>query len=367
MFFFLLTPRSLGVQVPAFFAIGGLIFVGGVFVLTDSLIVFLISFELLLVVALYLLRLTSKSERVDEAVVEMTFWTLLGSLCLFAGFLPLFMRGIYTFSSLSVAPVGTFSAMLILAGFSVKVPVWPCSSWLLKAHVEASTEFSILLSGVILKFGVFGLYRIMAATALGFPALCFAALSFVGMFESSFRLLGQRDLKRVVALTTIVELNWVSFCIAIGSPAMDHTALLVSLAHSFTTAAEFYLVDCLYRRFGTRDLAHVSGIYHAAPVLFVCSFMTILVTVGFPGTSIFLAKCVFFTNLAGIAFGLWVMLGLLFLFFLPLIFFKIWVPVWFGTSYQRFYPDLSSKELFIFVVLTAIALVLGVVPSLLLV
>lgn len=97
--------------------------------------------------------------------------------------------------------------VLFLVGFGVKLPVWPCFSWLLKAHVEASVEFSILLSGLVVKFGALGLYRTLILQTSPVCGYVLLGCSTMAIVEATFRLLGQRDLKRIVALTTVIELN----------------------------------------------------------------------------------------------------------------------------------------------------------------
>jgi NADH-quinone oxidoreductase subunit M len=314
LFFFLFSAQPGLLSGAAIAALLLTLFSGCSLLFTQQLVVFFVSFELLLLGALFLLKFTSKSERVDEAVAEMAFWTLLGSLGLLAGFLPLFVQGCATFGDLHPGQVSPLFVGLLCCGFGVKVPLWPCFSWLLRAHVEASTEYSIMLSGVILKFGLFGLFRVLSVLGGGVVGYVVAALALIGLLEASVRILGQRDLKRVVALTTVVELNWAAFSLALGGAVFEHVALFVCLAHSVTTATEFYLVDCISRRFGSRDLALVSGLAHATPQLFAVSVLTFLVTVGFPGTSIFLCKLYFFTALLNLAVGPWFCLCLVFFF-----------------------------------------------------
>jgi len=99
------------------------------------------------------------------------------------------------------------ASLMFLLGFGVKLPLWPCFSWLLKAHVEASVEFSILLSGVIVKFGALGVYKFINQAGFFLNGQLLMACSLLGVIEASFRLLGQRDIKRIVALTTVIELN----------------------------------------------------------------------------------------------------------------------------------------------------------------
>jgi formate hydrogenlyase subunit 3/multisubunit Na+/H+ antiporter MnhD subunit len=145
-----------------FGALGFLAVIGLVFVLASSLLQIFLAFELLLLTSLYLLRLTAKSDRVLEAATEMFFWTLVGSLGLFVGFILMYLEGVIGGGERQVGfYISTLITSLLVLGFGVKLPIWPCFSWLLKAHVEASVEFSILLSGIIVKFGVLGLQRVL--------------------------------------------------------------------------------------------------------------------------------------------------------------------------------------------------------------
>jgi NADH:ubiquinone oxidoreductase subunit 4 (subunit M) len=208
VFGFLFVTKPTGFTLRGLLALGFLLFAGILFVITDTLLWWLISFELLLLVSLYLLRLTSKSERIGEAVTEMFFWTLAGSICLLFGLVKqatkghLFLEALHEQGGLEVI-VG----FLFLVGFGVKLPLWPCFSWLLKAHVEASVEFSILLSGVVVKFGALGLYRVFLLQSAPLSAHVIVACGTLAIIEAALRLVTQRDLKRVVALTTVIEMN----------------------------------------------------------------------------------------------------------------------------------------------------------------
>lgn len=100
-----------------------------------------------------------------------------------------------------------FIFALILVGFGVKLPVWPFYGWLPKAHVEASTNFSIFLSGVLVKFAFFGLLKLLLTIELE-PRLVEAyPFLLIGMIESVFKLFYQIDLKKLVAYSTVVEMH----------------------------------------------------------------------------------------------------------------------------------------------------------------
>jgi len=188
--------------------------------------------------------------------------------------------------------------LLLCLGFGVKLPVWPCFSWLLKAHVEASVEFSILLSGIVVKFGALGLQRVLALQEGGVAGYVLAACGTIAMLEATLRLLAQRDLKRIVALTTVIEVNWIAVCLGLGGETLERVAVLVLVAHSLTTTAEFYMVECIYRRYHTRDIYAIAALASQLPLLFTLVFLNILTTIGFPGTSLFAAKLLFLTALA---------------------------------------------------------------------
>lgn len=223
-----------------------------------------VSFEFLLLSALYMLLLTSKSERVRDAALEMFLWTLVGSAGLLTGL------GLIGGPFVSVTTPGrwTFLAtMCFVVGFGVKVPLWPSTSWLLKAHVEASVEFSILLSGYIVKVGVLGLYRTLLMAEAPSLNLLTSALATIGLLDAGSRLPAQRDLKRIVALTTVIEMNWAVLALSLGGVQQDSVAGFLCLAHCCTTTTEFFLVEILTKRFGTRDISYIGGVALSAPLL----------------------------------------------------------------------------------------------------
>lgn len=351
-----------------FAALNAVIFIitaGLVFVVSSHLITIFFSFELLLLSSLYLLRLTAKSERIGEAVTEMFFWTLAGSIFLFVGFILYLSEGIMSLDQVrSTLKSTNLASLMFLLGFGVKLPLWPCFSWLLKAHVEASVEFSILLSGVIVKFGALGVYKFINQAGFFLNGQLLMACSLLGVIEASFRLLGQRDIKRIVALTTVIELNWIGFCMAKGGLVFDQIGAYLLVAHSFTTSSEFFLVECLYKRFHTRDYVFISGIANSTPLLWLVSLFAVLVTIGFPGTSLFTAKLLFLTNLASVSVFVFVVFMIFFLLFIPIFFIRLWVPIWFGTQGCQGRFDLSMRETLLFSMSILLSFIIGLCPAL---
>lgn len=138
------------------------------------------------------------------------------------------------------------------------------------------------------------------------------------------------------------------------------------MAHSFTTASEFFLVECLYKRFHTRDFFFISGVASSTPMLWYVALVTVLVTIGFPGTSLFTAKLLFFGVLSSFSVALFVIFAFFFLLFVPLFFIRLWVPVWFGTQVKSLQPDLSGKESLLFLFSLGGSVLIGLCPSLVL-
>jgi NADH-quinone oxidoreductase subunit M len=345
-----------------------LILIGLGFTLTSSVVTLVITFELLLLVSIFLLRLTAKSERAVEAALEMFVWTLVGSAAFLAALVSVTLSGqMPTLGAAYITqPLPTLALALLCLGFGVKLPIWPCFSWLLKAHVEASVEFSILLSGIVVKFGALGLYRILSLQSDGVVGLILVGCCTIAMLEATLRLLAQRDLKRIVALTTVIEINWVGVCLGLGGPQLERVAAFVIVAHSITTTAEFFMVECIYRRYQTRDLLHIAGLATQAPALYALSFVNVLTTLGFPGTSLFAAKVLFLTAIAQTSLTLLVGFALLLVFALPVIFMRIWLPVWFGQATTvPMAADLSAREATVLTLCMMISVSLGFYPALL--
>lgn len=191
-----------------------------------------------------------------------------------------------------------------------------------------------------------------------------ASLAAIGLFDAASRLPAQRDLKRIVALTTVIEMNWAVLALGLGGAQQVGVAGYLCVAHCLTTTTEFFLVEALAKRFGTRDIAQVGGLALAAPQLWVLSVAAVLVTIGFPGTSLFWAKYVFFTSLLSALPGLAIALGLLFLVVLPVFFVRLWSLVWFGArgGAGRIY-DATGRETLVLTSAIAGGVILGLCPG----
>lgn len=150
-----------------------------------------------------------------------------------------------------------------------------------------------------------------------------------------------------------------------GGAQQDSVAGFLCIAHCCTTTTEFFLVEVLTKRFGTRDISYLGGVALSAPLLWVASVLGALVTIGFPGTSLFWAKYVFFIGLIQTLPGLAIALAVLFLVFLPIFFIRLWSMIWFGLrGGSSLIPDLDAREAFVLFFAIGLGFLLGLMPGL---
>ena len=191
---------------------------GYVLFFTNSLILFFLSYEMLLIPSFFILYKFAKTRRCVEAAYLMFFWTQFGALFLIFAFLYIFLiSDSLTFSYINYNFFSNFEVNFIflfcLIGFGVKLPIWPFYGWLPKAHVEASTNFSIFLSGVLVKFAFFGLMKCLISIHLEPTIIYIYPFLIIGIIDAVFKLFYQIDLKKLVAYSTVVEMHWLTICV----------------------------------------------------------------------------------------------------------------------------------------------------------
>lgn len=335
---------------------------------TDSLILFFLAYELLLVPSFFILYNFAKTRRCVEAAYLMFFWTQFGALFLIFSFIYLFfLCGTSSFTIVSLFFFSNFELNFLffcwIVGFGVKLPVWPFYGWLPKAHVEASTNFSIFLSGVLVKFAFFGLLKCLLTISLEPTFYYVYPFLTIGIVDAVFKLFYQIDLKKLVAYSTVVEMHWLTICVISGQSALMLASFCMLISHALLSTNSFFLVDAIGRRFKTRLITEVSGINFMCPKLFLVTLVNCLVFLGFPGSIMFVSEILFFSFF----FDLFPVLCLILIFLLylvaPTFFFRIWMNVMFGASTHllRTLPaDLTSRELLVFVGLLVLMFWLGI-------
>jgi NADH-quinone oxidoreductase subunit M len=207
--------------------------------------------------------------------------------------------GTWTFDypALIGTPLPPNTAMFLMLGFfvafAVKLPVFPLHPWLPDAHTEASTAGSIVLAGLLLKTGGYGMLRFVVPL---FPdaAHRFApvamVLAVIGIVYGALMALGQSDLKRLVAYTSVSHLGFVLLGIFAWNTLALQGAVVAMLAHGFSTGALFALVGALQERTHTREMDRLGGLWAVVPRLSGAALFFALASMGLPGLGDFIGE-----------------------------------------------------------------------------
>jgi NADH-quinone oxidoreductase subunit M len=279
----------------------------GVFTAFD-LIQFYVFFEFTLVPLLFLIGIWGGPQR-RYAAVKFFLYTFVGSLVTLVGLVALVLvawsGGLAVPTSIPALahwladhPLGErMQVALFLAisvGFMVKIPVFPLHTWLPLAHVEAPTAGSVLLAGVLLKLGTYGILRLClpmfpyACQTVGIPMM--AALGVAGIIYGSLCALAQRDIKKLVAYSSVAHLG---FCI-LGLFALNVTGIsggvLQMINHGLSTGALFLLVGMVYERYHTRMLDDLGGLAARLPLLACIMVFIAMSSIGLPGLNGFVGE-----------------------------------------------------------------------------
>lgn len=359
----------------------------GVFMALD-LFLFFVFWEAMLV-PMYLLIGIWGGPRKLYAAIKFFLYTLAGSVLMLLGILFLYfhhhtLTGVYTFSLTALYETApkiysdpaygpTVAILLFFAfffAFAIKVPMFPFHTWLPDAHVEAPTAGSVILAGVLLKMGTYGFIRFSLPF---FPDVLthtkvrgwMITLSLIGIIYGALVSLMQKDMKKLVAYSSVSHLGFCTLGIFALNSAGLSGSVLQQINHGISTGALFLIVGILYERRHTREIAEYGGISNVMPVYATITMIMFLSSMGLPLLNGFVGE---FTILQGTfmekwQWGAWAVPGVVLA-----AAYLLWLyqRVFFGTvtnPKNENLVDLTPREVLTFVPLLIMAFAIGLYPK----
>ncbi|HEU4480298.1 MAG TPA: NADH-quinone oxidoreductase subunit M, partial [Actinomycetota bacterium] len=234
------------------------------------------------------------------AAMKFFLYTLVGSLLMLASILFLYFAAdpsTFSFQELLGTPLSIGAQRLLFLGFfasfAVKVPLVPFHTWLPDAHTEAPTAGSVMLAAVLLKMGAYGFVRFAIpffpdAAREFVPAIM--ALAIIGIIYAALVAIVQKDLKRLIAYSSVAHLGFVMLGFFVGTIEGMSGGILQMLSHGLSTGALFMLVGALYDRRHTRAIADFGGLQKTVPILAGIFLFVLLSSIGLPGLNGFVGE-----------------------------------------------------------------------------
>jgi len=279
--------------------------VNGVF-LSENLLLFFFFYELELVPLWLLISIWGGTGRAYAATKFLIFTAVSGVLILGAFLGLALFTGTVDFSITPVLSerlaMGQQILLLValLIGFGIKIPLVPFHTWLPDAHTQASTPVSVLLAGVLLKLGTYGLLRFclgMFPEAWGLMAPWLAGWAAVSVLYGSLAAIAQRDMKRMVAYSSVGHMGYILLAAAAATPLSLLGAVFQMISHGLISALLFLLVGVVYRKTGTRDLEVLRGLLNperGLPFTGTLMILGVMASAGLPGMAGFISEFLVF-------------------------------------------------------------------------
>ncbi|MDQ3460789.1 MAG: NADH-quinone oxidoreductase subunit M [Deinococcota bacterium] len=345
----------------------------GVFAARDWFLLY-VFWEIALVPMFFLIGLWGGAQK-ERATMTYFLYTLGGSIVMLIGILAVYLAAdphTFDMDALQATSTGWTTSfqvgavLALLAGFAVKIPIFPLHGWLPLAHVQAPAPVSIILSGVMLKLGAYGLLRSAEILPAGIGALAplLFALGLVNIIYGALLAFRQRDLKAIVAFSSISHMGFV----VLGIAALNYTgfsgAVFMMVAHGITTGGLFLLSGLLYERTKTLALEDIVGAASRMPGFKAVFTLILLASMGLPGLVQFPGEVqVLIGAFAG--FGLPVLIAALGILIVATFTLRIIGGVLSEDTRSRWsdLSDLRGAEVVAVAPLVALTVILGVAPG----
>ncbi|AFY36615.1 NADH dehydrogenase subunit M [[Leptolyngbya] sp. PCC 7376] len=279
--------------------------VNGAFLAQDVLLFFL--FYEIEIIPLYFMIAIWGGKRRGYAAIKFLLYTAISGILLLAAFLGLtFLSESNTFAYAALQnnmlPLGTQLILLggIIIGFGIKIPFFPFHTWLPDAHVEASTPVSVILAGVLLKLGTYGLLRFgigLFPDAWAVYAPWLAIWASVSALYGASCAIAQKDMKKVVAYSSIAHMAFILLAAAAATPLSLAAAEVQMISHGLISGLLFSLVGIVYKKTGSRDVEYLRGLLNperGLPLAGSLMILGVMASAGLPGMAGFVAEFLIF-------------------------------------------------------------------------
>ncbi|MCC7151627.1 MAG: NADH-quinone oxidoreductase subunit M [Rubrivivax sp.] len=354
----------------AFLILSGLMV--GVFCAADG-VLFYIFFEGTLIPMYIIIGVWGGPRRV-YAAFKFFLYTFAGSLLMLVALMYLYFKsgGSFSIADWHKLPLSlteqTILFFAFLAAFSVKVPMWPVHTWLPDAHVEAPTGGSVVLAAIMLKLGAYGFLRFsmpIAPDAAHKYAWFMITLSLVAIIYIGLVALVQKDMKKLVAYSSVAHMGFVTLGFFIFNDLGVSGAIVQMIAHGFVSGAMFLVIGVLYDRVHSREIAAYGGVFNSMPRFGPFVILFAMANCGLPGTAGFVGE--WMVILGAVKYNFWI--GVLTA--TALISgaaYTLWMVkrVYFGdvaNADVRAMPDLNAREFLVLSVLAVAVLWMGLQPK----
>lgn len=336
-----------------------------------DIILFYVFFEGVLIPMFLIIGVWGGPRRV-YAAFKFFLFTLVGSVLMLLAILAMyFAAGTADMPALMAfafpAGMQTWLWLAFLASFAVKLPMWPVHTWLPDAHVEAPTAGSVILAGVLLKFGAYGFLRfslpMFPDATVEFTPLIYT-LSIIAVIYTSLVALAQEDMKKLIAYSSVAHMGFVT----VGTFSLTvqgiEGAIFQSLSHGIVAGALFLIVGVVYDRMHSRAIATYEGLVHRMPAYAAMFMLFMLASVGLPGTGGFVGEVLILVGIFQV--NTWVaaltatglILGAVYMLYL-------YRRVIFGKLTKESLMkilDLTPREIAVFAPLVVLVFVMGIYP-----